>query len=71
MHGICFFLYSFAVVTASALTPEREESSGSAAAAAALDTSVLQRGYRFFGQVIHTALPIQAMVQNAFKRNPK
>jgi hypothetical protein len=66
-----FFLYSFAVATASALTPEREESSGSAAAAAALDTSVLQRGYRFFGQVIHTALPIQAMVQNAFKRNPK
>jgi hypothetical protein len=66
-----FCLYSFAVLTASALTPEREESSGSAAAVAAVDTSLLQRGYRFFGRVIHTALPIQAMVQNAFRRNPK
>lgn len=62
IHGLFCFLYSFAVATASALTPEREESSGNAAAAVAVDTSVLQRGYRFFGRVIRTALPIQAVM---------
>lgn len=57
--------YSIAVATASALgsaQPEREESGGNAVAAAAVDTSVLQRGYRFFGRVIRTALPIQAVM---------
>lgn len=33
-----------------------------AAAATTVDTSVLQRGYRFFGRVIRTALPIQAVM---------
>lgn len=41
---------------------DREEVGGSVAAAAAVDTSVLQRGYRFFGRVIRTALPIQAVM---------
>ncbi|KZS18270.1 Muscle-specific protein [Daphnia magna] len=53
---------NFAAATASARTPDREEANGSAAAAAAVDTSVLQRGYRFFGRVIRTALPIQAVM---------
>ena len=41
------------------------ETSGAAAAAVPgeqVDTSVLQRGYRFFGRVIRTALPIQAVM---------
>jgi len=59
---------SIADVSASAASLSTQEDqedlcpTSDADAVAAVDTTVLRRGYRFFGRVIRTALPIQAVM---------
>ena len=65
-----FSLYSLSIadVSASAASLSTQEDqedlcpTSDADAVAAVDTTVLRRGYRFFGRVIRTALPIQAVM---------
>ena len=65
-----FHLLSIARFSSRATVADRDGGVAAAAAAATaigasastMDTSVLQRGYRFFGRVIRTALPIQAVM---------